>query len=227
MKRIAFLATLAVAGSAHAIVIDDFTTGSFSQDLTTGSWVGSQAGSMLGGERDAGFVVLDNPQSVNVHMEAGSGFYVGAGGSQAMAEFGLDYDGAGDEIDNTAPFEYGPGLTGFGLSASESVRISFLANDQDLTVNVFALSGQGTGTSSSTTIVAGGQTSPFDVDFSFASFTGNADLSNIDRLVIVFDTSPSGDFALSQVSTVPEPASMAILGLGALGLIRRRRAAKK
>ena len=35
------------------------------------------------------------------------------------------------------------------------------------------------------------------------------------------------DFQLGPVSAVPEPASMAVLGLGALGLLRRRKNAAR
>lgn len=225
MKKLILLGLLAAAGSAHALMIDDFTTGSFSQSIShvgNPGWIGSQTGSMLGGERDAGIYIESNPLGVNATIAAGSGFLVNSGGTMLSAHFGVQYDGIGDETDSSTPFNSGPGLGGVDFSADNAFQLNFIANDEDLAgyIQVYDLDGN---VSQVLYTVAGGQMSPFSYTVAFSDFSGNADFSSINSITFIWSTSPSGDFALSSIESVPEPATMAILGIGAAALIRRRR----
>lgn len=101
-------------------------------------------------------------------------------------------------------------------------------------VNLYAPGGEG-GTSTLEVFLDGvslGTTNTFvDNVWRTATFTGTT-LSEgpTSQLKIVSNTSQASgnDFGLDNLSVapVPEPASMAVLGLGALGIIRRRRAKK-
>jgi hypothetical protein len=226
VKKLLILSLVVTAGSAHAIIIDDFTSGNFAQSISSGSWVGSQTGAMLGGERDTGVFVNSNPLNTSLHMSVGNGMLVSSAGVLMQAQIGLDYDGAGDETNSTFPFERGPGLGGINLMAGghNAIRFLFRANDQPLTLTAYAITYNGAAENISTaTMTVNPNQALFAVNLAYSSFSGNANFANIDRLVFTFDTMPSGDFALDRIETVPEPASMAALALGAAGIAARRR----
>jgi hypothetical protein len=57
----------------------------------------------------------------------------------------------------------------------------------------------------------------------FAGFVGGANLANIDRISLGFESGRSGDVSIGSLSTVPEPASAGLAVLGGFGLLFRRR----
>lgn len=57
----------------------------------------------------------------------------------------------------------------------------------------------------------------------FAGFVGGANLANIDRISLGFESGRSGDVSIGSLSTVPEPASAGLAVLGGLGLLLCRR----
>jgi hypothetical protein len=48
-------------------------------------------------------------------------------------------------------------------------------------------------------------------------------LGDVDAIVFDFDGAADGDYAFSNMQAVPEPASLAVLALGALVVTRRRK----
>jgi hypothetical protein len=62
-----------------------------------------------------------------------------------------------------------------------------------------------------------------NLTFPFAGFVGGANLANIDRISLGFESGRSGDVSIGSLSTVPEPASAGLAVLGGLGLLLRRR----
>lgn len=51
-----------------------------------------------------------------------------------------------------------------------------------------------------------------------------ADRTNIDTITILLDGAPNGDYAIDEIYVdVPEPASLALLSIGALAMLKRRR----
>ena len=75
--------------------------------------------------------------------------------------------------------------------------------------------------------VAGGRpTTAFTEDLMFSAILSSpAVLTDVDQLIIQFDTSAGGDVSLRGMQVVPEPASMLALATGAVALLRRRKRA--
>ncbi len=64
-------------------------------------------------------------------------------------------------------------------------------------------------------------------DIYFSNFNNTFDAANADSLFLVFQVAPGSSLALDKftVNAVPEPASFAALGVGAVALLRRRKRA--
>ena len=62
-----------------------------------------------------------------------------------------------------------------------------------------------------------------NLTFPFAGFVGGANLANIDRISLGFESGRSGDVSIGSLITVPEPASAGLAVLSGLGLLLRRR----
>lgn len=204
-------------------MIDDFSTGSFAQSITAGSWIGSQLGSMYGGERDSGMLVQANPLNQFMDMSVQSGLVITSSGALLDGQSGVEYDGVGDETDNVAPFERGPGLNANFSASADRFRLNFLANDLPMSVLAYVYTYGSPDALSTSTVAVGANQNSFSVDIPFSSFAGGASFSDVDRFGFIFETGPSGDFALESIEAVPEPATMAAIGAGIVGLIARRR----
>ncbi len=114
------------------------------------------------------------------------------------------------------------GSNNFSLSG-DKIRFNFISNEQSLALRVVLASEAGY--TYYDTTVAGAQYSPFIVDLTSADISSGSPttLASFDTMYVRFTTSPSGDFALRSIETVPEPATMSILGLGIAALARRKR----
>jgi len=215
-----------IAGSgAEALMIDDFGAGSTNFVGPGGTFDFSQAGSMLGGERDETLSNFDISGGIlagatgtsydyNAVNAEGSALLVwdGADGSPAIDHRGLD-GGSG-----------GADFTDGGLTAG--FQISFEANNiaAPLTLTVFS---SATNFSSFTVLSPGGIPSgpPMPMFIAFADFVpsgAGADFSDVGAFSIEIDGSSEDqlDMTLAFIETVPvpEPATFAQLSLGLLGL---------
>ena len=225
MKKLIVLAGAVVFASANAIVIDDFTTGPYTNMITGGSVIVSQLGTMAGLQRDTMLTVINNPFNQPLQITIAGGMNIVNNGTLTVGRVGLDYDGVDVENPIGTTFNQGPGMNRLDLTG-QSLIFNFLANDRtlNLNVNVQTLGPDG-GSSSGNFVIAGNQDVAFTYTVPMTALTGGATVSAIDRLTVYFVTSPSGDFGLSGIGTsgVPEPASVIAIATGLALLAARRR----
>ena len=204
------VAALAAAAASQAVVFtDDF---SFTQ---TGITLISPGSSATGGANIASNVsrVLINSQFANDD----SGFarsHVGV----KNGSFNLSND---VEVASNGAVQYAF-ANAIDLSGTTGFRLDFLSNDIADGAAIQVRDANGNDSFFSGNVAA--SLSPFSSTLSFIS--GNANLAQTKRVFLVLGGNFRGeDLSLDQIQSVPEPASMAALGLGALGLLRRRRKA--
>ncbi len=218
VKGLAIVSGVALSALAFpVIVIDDFTTGSFSY---TRSSVGTSSarvtGSMLGGTRWALSNVTANP---NGSQLAGS---VGGGVASFVA---------GDGLVHATDLRYGYTLGGalsdlnadLTAGGNNALKISFLENTGNLGLLVQLRRTVGTGSqwvNYNATVAA--SSAPFDLKIPYSVF-GSFNLADVDQVILRFTNQPGEDYKLGGVEAVPEPATIAALGLGAAALMRRRK----
>ncbi|MCX7799979.1 MAG: PEP-CTERM sorting domain-containing protein [Fimbriimonadales bacterium] len=218
LKGTAIVAAAALGSLAFpAVVIDSFTSGPFSYSRSTlGTSSVRVSGTMLGGTRWTLSNVTANPSGSTLTVNVGSG----------VATFN-----AGDGLVHTSELRYGytlgggladlnANLTSGGLSA---LKVSFLENtgNLNLLVQLRRTVGSSAQWGTYSTVVAA-QSTPFDVLVPYSVF-GSFNLADVDQVILRFTNQAGADYKLGSVEAVPEPATIAALGLGAAALLRRRR----
>lgn len=215
---------LVVVASGHALLIDDFSDGNLTHLVNGGAEAFTlTAASVLGGDRATWIdqtTFVGNRYSI-LDISAGALSVENAIGTDSISSIGYGvnsvFAGGGFGIDPTS---------NFNLSTFNTYRLNFEGNDQPLTVFLGLFNSSGSDFVIFQKNIAGGQFSPFSVDITAAdivSLVGTPDYSSIDQVRLDFFTSNAGDFAVTSFEAVPEPATLAVLGLGAAALIRRRR----
>lgn len=222
MKHFAFMGFLAVAASSQAILIDDFTTGS----ATTGfqDAIGSYSSltpavGALGGDRYLQMDITANPLQ-------------GAARARTQASFGVFSVSSEADVDTAITLGYGyasvAGPAGsdplnIDFSSNPLVKLVFRSNDITLPTTVKLITNGGASSFSRSLNVSGGIVPASPTTFTFDFTADAASLSDVDGIVLSFDTAPDGDFAVTNISAVPEPASMAAITVGIAAMLRRRR----
>jgi hypothetical protein len=230
----AFAVALSVPASA-VVVLDNFTAGATDLQIgtPTGSVESQQNVAVTGGQRDVWLSVTSNPFQRTARYEIvpaqGMSFY--SSGPGLVGQVCLDYDGIETENLTDNQQTAGPGLN-LNLSGEDRLRFNFSFADQGVTVRVDTYTfGTTTRQSTGTFTVGSGVTAATNFDLTFASMSavagGGTTLTDVDRIVVCFTGSgAASDFALGSIQAVPEPASMAALAVGALGLVARKRRRK-
>lgn len=218
MKKLAILCFATAAAASQAIMIDQFSSGTVASSLSSGTRVLTQVAAVPSGERDVEMRVLANPfnQFLDFEVNAVNGFAIVSNGFGIDSIISLQYDRPGDETVGTGQvLNNGGNGVSLGLNG-DTVRVNFRGND--LPVSVTATTRlNGVITSTNNAVKAGGGPGSLDI------FLGAAPLAAADSITIAFAAQTSGDFSLESIETVPEPATLAALGIGAAAMLRRRK----
>ena len=184
---------------------------------------------MLGGHRTTAFETVLNPFQFSGVMAIDPSLVNGA------PEPGL-YDSAEVGVQTSTTLLYGVDYvsggyannymhTDWSSTGTNAFNFHFLQSDQPLSYVLQVISGNGAVTSVASGTIAAG-TSPFDYSILYSSLSTPITLTDVDVVDVSFGTGASGDYALGNMSLItvaPEPASMAALAIGAIGLLARRR----
>ena len=244
LTTIAVAIALTANAQAVTISIDTFDDAllNVTQTGTTGGNTGDPAvtfaetttAEAIGGVRETRVHVTSGSGANSANTDVNAGNFTWDLASSTGGHFHLlygastiDATGSALNLDATAADAFTSRFIFTDLSGS--IKISFLMNaGEGAAESIWSASFNVDGA-----IGAGGPASPLDYNVLFSSFeldsgTGAFDLSDIDGITYEVDADlVSRDWQIDSLSmttiTVPEPSSTALLGLGGLALVLRRR----
>jgi hypothetical protein len=210
----AFLA-LPLAASAQ-LMLDDFSSGSYKKQLSSGSDTNTQAGTMIGGKRLTVFSVCQsNPCGLQNMFGQTASFQIRS--KTKIAPSVLIFS-SGYYTSPRLDVEYGSaGPLQLDLSNYDRLRVNFHGNDLVVNFNIVAFSGT---KYSQTGCNLTASTNQVSIDFPFAYFTSGADFSNISAFDFIFQSGSAvgaEDWAVTSFQAIPTgapPAQVTCYGLG-------------
>jgi hypothetical protein len=219
MRNQLMLGLVVVAGAAQAnIVIDDFASGTYHKTITSGSTTEFQNGTMIGGDRYATTMVESNVFGLGIQTDIEFGSYAlsAQSGVNGMGELGYGFsDNAGTPVNQDMNMNF---------SGESQFKLNFISSDAPGTFTISVRSSSSGGDFVSVTDAFQGNSvnTPFTKTVDFNQFAG-VNFSDIDQVVLKFDSANSGDVALSSFQAVPEPTTMITLAAGGVFAARRRK----
>ena len=218
MKLLLLVGGLTMASLSHALLFDNFTGGAYDSGQltavgTTNAW--QTTPTVAGGVRFVSQQITANPFSQNSQV-------------RIVPSFGMTFANQDSGVDGRLSLGYGyannstvAGSNALNINSTGNPLyvVTFMQNDLPSTATITLFSST-LGSVSRTVNIAGGVTSvtPYTFDF-----TGASQLARVDAVTLTVNPLPSGDFAIRRIESVPEPASMAAIGIGLVGLARARR----
>lgn len=220
MRNHITLGLLVVAGVANAsVIIDDFTSGTYHQTITSGSVTEFQAGTMLGGSRYATTQVDTNVFGLELGTDIELGNYTlsAQSGVNGQGQLGYGYqDNAGTAVQQDMNAD---------LSTENQFKLDFISSDLPgtYTIGVRSSSSNGGNFATYTGAFQGSSVNaPFTETVNFSEFSG-FNFGDVDQITFNFNSDISGDVSLSGLQAVPEPTSMVILATASAMALRRRK----
>lgn len=202
---------------AHAVMIDDFSTGNINDVISIGSQFSYTAASVPGGNRWVYHSISANPFNLTHSNVIINGVFASDSKTSVDAGSIIGYG-----VDSVGGFSVGTDLN-LDLSTQNAFQINVLSNDLPATLQIAIRTNGGTLTFSSLhNLTPGMVMTPQVVTISFAEF-GAQNFADVDTIGIYLDTTASGDTVIDSFEAVPEPASLIALGLGAAALVARKR----
>lgn len=219
-KKVGFAALLALsATSANALVLDSFN---YDVDLIAdgAGTVDTATFTSVTDTTPAGDVTYTLTNAADANSFGGITTNASFSGGQLVYAEKPAVDGSllleYFDADATSPID----LTDAGVSTNFYFDVDFA--DVGFTLDI-TVTDAFSNTSTAQYILDHTVTSSERVFLSFADFTGTANfalVTNIDGLV---NSNPGSDLILSEVGTIPEPATLAVFGLGLIGFAASRR----
>jgi hypothetical protein len=221
MKKTLFgIAALSLIAVSNAQLIDDFSTGPLDLQLDPPavSLSGNRTGAMIGGSAAHSIAFISNPDGNRARMRVvPRSLVMSVSDEDLVATRSTITYGAGSDlnVDFTGQDRFLIGMRNADLPVNGTIKLE---------TNV-----GGVYQSKSVGFVIPSTPTPTTYAVSFGGLVGSAgfQVNNVDRISFEFNTQASGDFSLTELSAVPEPGTMAAIGLGVAAMIRRRRNAKK
>lgn len=203
----------ALAAHASPLLIDDFSTPSFTPIVLTNVGDSAEANDVA----NSPFVVFGTiGAALTSTTDAGRNQRLTLGIDNGTLDYSSDA-----RVDGTFRTRYDFGNADFQNNRSFRLDFAFLEHDLPYSVTLFG----------SDLVTPDGQTSVVSGIIPAGSATYDITGFKLDDIVFHhiflaefrFDPPKAGDVSLDSIEAVPEPASLAGLGLGALALLRRRK----